>query len=441
MKSDELAIRPRSALVSSRVLRAPASAAGASNPAPPVDGMPPTSRHTQGRVPAIVLGSGVTALGVIRSLGRRGVGTYGSDPSDPLLRASRWFRAPPGQPLRSDDRLDRWLRGSSIPTAVLIPCSDDWVSQVAELPSDLAARFVASVPAHATVQQFVDKGRFAQLLVQAQVPHPWSRAVATEADIDAVPDGQLTSAILKPRDSQRFFRAFGVKAFTIASRHDAKQHFARASGAGHQVILQDYIPGPGSNHFFVDGFIDREGQVRAIFVRRRLRMYPTDFGNSTFMVSVPRDEAASAVDTISALLLRAGYRGIFSAEFKRDPRDGLFKLLEVNARAWWFVEFATRCGVDVCAMAYADALGESVSTVERYAVGRTMAFPYYDYFACRILRRDGSLSRRAWARDWLGAMQPVMQIADPLPGLKSLWSSSVGYLGRSMRRRLGRRAP
>jgi len=47
---------------------------------------------------------------------------------------------------------------------------------------------------------------------------------------------------------------------------------------------------------------------------------------------------------------------VFSAEFKFDERDGLFKILEVNARPWWYVDFAARCGVDVCRMAYRDAL-------------------------------------------------------------------------------------
>ena len=54
------------------------------------------------------------------------------------------------------------------------------------------------------------------------------------------------------------------------------------------------------------------------------------------------------------------YRGIFSAEFKCDDRDGFFKILEVNARPWWYVEAAACAGMDVCSMAYHDALGPTV---------------------------------------------------------------------------------
>jgi predicted ATP-grasp superfamily ATP-dependent carboligase len=114
-----------------------------------------------------------------------------------------------------------------------------------------------------------------------------------------------------------------------------------------------------------------------------------------------------------------GYRGVFSAEFKYDQRDGRFKLLEVNARPWWYVEFAARCGVNVCAMAYRDALGLPVASVERYAVGRRCVHPQHDRAVGLRLWREGSLSLWSLARSWLGASQPVLCWDDPLPGAAS----------------------
>ena len=82
------------------------------------------------------------------------------------------------------------------------------------------------------------------------------------------------------------------------------------------------------------------------------------------MVSVPLADVRAPSTPCGACSAQSSYRGIFSAEFKRDPRDGLFKLLEVNARPWWFVDFAVRCGVDVCRMAYDDALGREVPPLD-----------------------------------------------------------------------------
>ena len=70
----------------------------------------------------------------------------------------------------------------------------------------------------------------------------------------------------------------------------------------------------------------------------------------------------------------------------------------MNTRPWWFVDFAVRCGVDVCRMAYDDAQGEADRTASmQYKVGATCVFPYYDFFAMQPLLREGSLS---WGRWW-----------------------------------------
>ena len=45
-------------------------------------------------------------------------------------------------------------------------------------------------------------------------------------------------------------------------------------------------------------------------------------------------------------------------EFKRDPRDGRFCLMEVNARHWKWHGLAARCGVNLSYVAYRDAIGD-----------------------------------------------------------------------------------
>lgn len=342
-------------------------------------------------------------------------------------RRSRWYHPGPvsrGRPPAED--LADYLRTSVADPAVLIPCSDAWVLRVAGLPADVRARFPASLSAPAVLEQLLDKWGLAGLLAAAQVPHPKTVVLDSPADLARVPEDLLRASFLKPRDSLRFFARYGVKAFWVRTREEALARLAETTAAGLAVQLQEYVPGPADNHYFVDGFMDRDGAVPALFARRRLRMYPPDFGNSTLLLSVPLTEAAGAVDGVTRLLAHVGYRGIFSAEFKRDARDGEFKLLEVNVRPWWYVEFAGRCGVDVCLLAYQDALGERVAPVRSYAVGKACVYPYYDYYACRALRREGRLSVAAWAASWLTAMQPVFRWSDPRPALgevaRILWS-------------------
>jgi predicted ATP-grasp superfamily ATP-dependent carboligase len=159
-------------------------------------------------------------------------------------------------------------------------------------------------------------------------------------------------------------------------------------------------------------------------------MSPPDFGNSTLMVSVPMGDTGTASDTLKSLFADIAYRGIFSAEFKRDDRDGTFNLIEVNARPWWYVEFAARCGVNVCELAVRDALGEAVPTVSTYAVGRRCVFPYYDLHAVRAEVSAGRLGLLGWALSWVGPFQPVFRWSDPLPAL----GETLKLIGARIRR-------
>jgi predicted ATP-grasp superfamily ATP-dependent carboligase len=111
----------------------------------------------------------------------------------------------------------------------------------------------------------------------------------------------------------------------------------------------------------------------------------------------------------------------------------VFKIVEVNARAWWYVEYAARCGVDVCRMAYDDALERPVAKLTTYAVGRRLVFPYYDYPACLAESRRSGLTRAAAVRSWLGATQPVFQLDDPKPGLHSFFTVMKSFVVNRVR--------
>jgi len=150
------------------------------------------------------------------------------------------------------------------------------------------------------------------------------------------------------------------------------------------------------------------------------------------MVSVSRSEAGQAVADLTRLLGAAGYRGIFSAEFKKDERDGAFKILEINVRPWWFVEFTANCGVNVVEMAYRDALGYPVDEVKEYRVGKRFIYPYFDVSACRreASGRIRGLIRFLWSLP--GADQPVFRWADPLPAVTETWRLSRNFVRRRL---------
>ncbi len=385
--------------------------------------------------PALVLGCGVTLLGVTRILGRQGLPRRATVSKGDLVAASRWLPTTGHlPPVGAASGLADYLEALPLERGVLIPCSDELALAVAELPAPLAERFPSYQPDASVLRLLVDKGAFLHTLETLSVPHPRTLLVERPEALEAVSDAELQTMFIKPRDSQSFQREVGVKGFRPATREGFQSRLTALLAAGHRLLLQEYVPGPASNHFFLDGFAGEGGEILALLVRRRLRMYPVDFGNSTFMVTVPPEEADGAVSSVRRLLGSLRYRGIFSAEFKRDERDGTFRILEVNARPWWYVEFAARAGVDVVRLAYRAALGLPFEPPKRYEVGRTMMYPYYDHPACRALVPGRLAAHYRFLVDLVRADQAVFGWDDPGPALRNWGRRAPGIVARRLQR-------
>jgi len=372
------------------------------------------------KVPVVLFGSGLTVLGALRSFGRAGVEVYCVCSETEIVGDSRWFREPPtAKPDRCDPAsLEKFLESLPWDKCFLMPCADAWIGVIAEVSSRNPGKWLACQPTANTTEMFIDKGRFAELVDRLNVPHPITFKIESSRQLEELELDDFSGSFLKPCNSYEFHRHYGIKACHVTSREDAVRQFEKKKAAGFEMMFQEYIQGAASRHFFIDGFVDRGGKILAVFARQRLRMYPPDFGNSTYMVSVSTNTIEPAVTDLKRLLTETDYRGIYSAEFKFDEKDGKYKVLEVNVRPWWFVEFAARCGVDVCMMSYRDALGGSPREIESYREGVRFVHPYYDINICRQLREQGKLRRGACIRSWIGAEHPIFCWDDPFPAVK-----------------------
>ena len=94
-----------------------------------------------------------------------------------------------------------------------------------------------------------------------------------------------------------------------------------------------------------------------MFCGRKLRQTPPGAGTCRVGESVWVDEV---VEHGLRYLHGLGYYGLAQVEFKRDPRDGEYKLMEINPRLWQWHGLAAACGVDLVDLAYRELLGERV---------------------------------------------------------------------------------
>jgi D-aspartate ligase len=133
-------------------------------------------------------------------------------------------------------------------------------------------------------------------------------------------------------------------------------------------MVQQIVAGPTENGYVLKGYLTRHGALKALIALQKV-WQPHMFANEAIAVTIPRAHVADFSQPLLTWLKRWHYRGLFDAELKRDARDGVMKLLEVNPRSTGDSYVGRACGADDIFAAYGDALGYDVSMPDLYQVG------------------------------------------------------------------------
>jgi len=373
-------------------------------------------------VGAIVLGGDYQGLGIVRSLGRKGIPVCVADDERSIARHSRYCGgferiADLGDEERLVDDLIALARRRGLEGRVLYPTRDETVAAIARHRDRLNEVFrVATAPWDA-VRWAWDKRNTAEIADQVGVPAPRSWQPQELAELDAI-DAEPPWAI-KPAIKEHFFYATKAKAWRADSREELRTLLERAWGiAGRgEVIVQELIPGDGREQYAY-GALYASGRPVATMVARRRRQHPPDFGRaSTFVETVDEPE----VEALSERVLGAiGYDGLVELEYKRDPRNGAFKLLDFNARTWGYHTLAPAAGVDFPYLMYRHALGLAVEP-QRTRPGVRWVRLLTDLPTGYVQIRARDFGLRDYLRTLRSAdTEAVFSREDPLPGLAEL---------------------
>ena len=151
-----------------------------------------------------------------------------------------------------------------------------------------------------------------------------------------------------------------------------------------------------------------------MLIGRRYRQRPMDFGKaSTFVESTYVPEL---VEYGTRLLEVMNYYGLSEIEFKKDPRDNKFKLLEMNARTWLWHSLAIRCGVDFPYLLYKDMISEKITPVTSFRVNIKWIHIYTDLGVMAKEALKGNMKLRDYISTLRGEKEfAVFSLDDPLP--------------------------
>jgi D-aspartate ligase len=320
-----------------------------------------TSMDTE-QVGAIVIGGEHPGLGIARSLGRRGIPVCVIDDQHSISQFSKYVK----RVVRVKDLRDEHQTVENVLEVgqrygmkgwVLFPTRDETVVAFSRHRDRLAEFFRVTTPCWDTVKWAWDKKNTYDRAAELGIPVPHTYNPRTEKELSAL-YSRLPLAI-KPAIKENFFYATGAKAWRAETPAQLHELFLKATRQirPEEILVQEIIPGDGERQYSYCAFF-RDSEAQSTLIAKRMRQHPREFGRAaTYVETIDFPE----IEELSERFLKAiDYYGLVEIEFKQDPRDGQFKLLDVNARTWGFHSIGIPAGVDFPYLLFADQLGRQL---------------------------------------------------------------------------------
>jgi D-aspartate ligase len=312
---------------------------------------------------AFILGIYPTSnLGAVRNLGRKGVPCIVLDVKKNqaafFSKYAKGFVCP--HPKNDEESYIRFLMslGEKLSEkGVLIPTGDTETLTLLRHRNQLESYYHFTMDSYEKVNIFLNKKLFYQYLEKHQIPHPKTFFPLDEHDVNIAGKELSYPCILKPVYPTYFRLDFDTKLFVASSPQQLLSLFSKVKEKHHEVMLQEIIPGKAESMFGFNAYYDHTMTPYGRFTYQRIREWPLGFGNGCYIKHV---EEPTLERLTTSLIQKIGYYGIVDAEFRRDPRDGLFKFIEINPRVWMQNSFPSRYGCNIPYLAYRDALKKSL---------------------------------------------------------------------------------
>lgn len=237
---------------------------------------------------------------------------------------------------------------------LVVPCGDGYAELLSQHKDELAAHYTFAANDYALFQKLIDKVSFYEICEEYGLPYPKTLIITKEMVVDGKLNQDLPfefPVALKPANSVEWLSVHfegRKKAFIINDLAEFNLILDRLYKAGYtdKMIAQDFIPGDDSNMRVLNAYVDKDGNVRFMFLGHPLLEDPTPASVGNYVVIVP-DESDQIYQNIKEWLGKINYRGFANFDMKYDRRDDTYKLFEINLRQGRSSFFVTLSGFNL----------------------------------------------------------------------------------------------
>lgn len=368
---------------------------------------------------AVITGGDFQGLGVVRTLGRKGIPVLLLDSDHCIARYSRFtkkfFKSP--HPAEAEAYLDFLMdvaKKKDVQGWVIFPNSDEAVYVLSRYKEVLENFYRVPTPRWDVIRKVYIKKETYRVAEENGIPVPRRYEANSLKELRGL--DLSYPLVIKPSVRHHFYNRTKIKGFRINNREELMKVYSEVSAIidPSEIIIQDFIPGgPKNLYSFCPLF--KNGKIITGIAGRRARQHPMDFGHaSTYVELVDIPELRSLAEKFLGLI---DYYGIAEVEFMQDPRDNQFKLIEVNPRVWGWHTLAMAAGIDLPYLLYQDMIGEEIkvplSAKQVKWVRLTTDVP-----TVFVEIAKGKMKIREYLASMKGEkVDAVMSIDDPLPFL------------------------
>jgi predicted ATP-grasp superfamily ATP-dependent carboligase len=320
--------------------------------------------HVVNKIPAVVLGCHKIGLGIIRALGEEQVPVVGLHYNEmDMGYVSKYVIASYQCPHPDHDEkgfLSFLLSLSSKwGGCILIPSDDATLIQVSKHKALLEEHFKVMASDWEITEKYIVKKHTYTLAHEIGIPAPQT---LVPGELKQAIDFARTiglPCLLKPTVGHRFFEIFRKKMIFIETIQQLEDAYKKTYDSGTEMMIQEFIPGDDRsgvnyNSFLVDG-------VPIIEVTaEKVRLSPIRTGFPRVVVSKFIPEL---LDPGRKILNALGYNGFSCTEFKRDSRNGIYKLMEINGRLNLSTPLSVMAGVNFPYISYLYSLTGEIPSV------------------------------------------------------------------------------
>ncbi len=302
---------------------------------------------------AIILSAGPNGLGAIRSLYKENiqVDVIAINADDPSLLSRLAINKKSLSSPFNEQELLTLLMNWPVKGLVLIPTSDLFVNFLHQHQQALSSLFKFVLPPGNISSLLIDKKQEVELIA------PWvslPKTVITLPETAAELQQQLGfPLIIKPRSNE--LNHLQQKNITIYTPEQLTDFYQKFSTVTAFCIAQELIEGEDSNLWVCNCTFDKNSQLINAFTFQRLQLTPPHFGVTCYAESKYNPVI---IEQVAKLGTNLQYIGPAMVEFKFDPKDGLYKYIEINPRLGLCNYFDSSCNKNNVYATYCVALGK-----------------------------------------------------------------------------------